>query len=855
MNGVAIKGIFGRKLRTFLTALAIVLGVSMISGTYILTDTITSAFTGIVDDSYANSDAVISGKVAFKNANSNTEETPAFPATVLADVKQLPDVSAAAGSISDELKLLDRNGKVIATGGGEAIASSVDPANDRRFNPLKLVSGQWPVGNGKIAIDQRTADKEHYAVGDTIGAAAEDGVEQFEIAGIAKFASSSSIGASTIAIFDVPTAQELFNKVGKYDEVQVSANAGVPPDKLAGEIRPLLPQTAEVQTSVAKTNDTIDDVNSAMGIFQKILLAFGVIALFVGAFVIANTLSITIAQRMREFATLRTLGASRRQVLRTVMIEALVVGLLASVIGLFLGLGIAKGLNALFAAIGVSFPSGGTVFAARTIVVSIVVGVLVTLLASLRPAIKATRVPPIAAVREGATLPPSRMSRFGPIFSLVTLGLGILLLAYGIFGSGLTTATRLLALGFGTLILFVGVALNAKRAVRPLASVLGWPGTRIGGTAGRLARENAMRNPSRTASTASALMIGLALITFVAILGAGLRTSFGDAVDKLFTADYALTAENGFDPFTKEADDAVAVTPGVTAVSPVRAGDARIFGDNVQVTAVKPNLEETMQLDWLQGGNNVPAELGTNGAFVDKDYAKDHDLKVGSTIPVTTVTGHVLNLRLKGIFDPPDGGSPFGGVTMSAATFDANYSNPQNLMSFIQIKGGESAENSARLDLALNRFPDAKVSTADEFKKIQEDDINLGLNMLYALLGLSVIISLFGVVNTLVLSVFERTREIGMLRAVGMTRQQVRRMIRHEAIVTALIGGALGIAVGVFLAILTTQALSDEGIVLAIPWTTIGLFVLLTIIAGILAAVLPARRASRLNVLKALQYE
>jgi len=855
MNGVAIKGIFGRKLRTFLTALAIVLGVSMISGTYVLTDTITSAFTNVVDDSYSNSDAVISGKVAFKNANSNTEETPAFPATVLADVKALPDVSAAAGSISDELKLLDRNGKVIATGGGEALASSVDPANDRQFNPLKLVTGHWPVGNGQIAIDQRTADKEHFVVGDTIGAAAEDGVQQFGITGIAKFASSSSIGASTIAIFDVPTAQELFNKVGKYDEVQVAAKTGVTPDKLVGEISPLLPQTAEVQTSVAKTNDAIDDVNSAMGIFQKILLAFGVIALFVGAFVIANTLSITIAQRMREFATLRTLGASRRQVLRTVMIEALVVGLLASVIGLFLGLGIAKGLNALFGVIGVTFPEGSTVFAARTIVVSIVVGVVVTLLASLRPAIKATRVPPIAAVREGAALPPSRISRFGPIFSVVTLGLGILLLAYGIFGSGLTTATRLLALGFGTLILFVGVALNAKRAVRPLASVLGWPGTRIGGTAGRLARENAMRNPSRTASTASALMIGLALITFVAILGAGLRTSFGDAVDKLFTADYALTAENGFDPFTKEADDAVAVTPGVTAVSPVRAGDARIFGDNVQVTAVKPNLSETMQLDWLQGGNDVPAQLGSNGAFVDKDYAKDHDLTIGSTIPVTTVTGHVLNLRLKGIFDPPDGGSPFGGVTMSAATFDANYSNPQNLMSFIQIKGGDNAENTARLDLSLAQFPDAKVQTAAQFKQTQEDDINLVLNMLYALLGLSVIISLFGVVNTLVLSVFERTREIGMLRAVGMTRQQVRRMIRHESIVTALIGGALGIAVGVFLAILTTQALSDEGIVLAIPWTTIGLFVVLTIVAGILAAVLPARRASRLNVLKALQYE
>jgi len=397
--------------------------------------------------------------------------------------------------------------------------------------------------------------------------------------------------------------------------------------------------------------------------------------------------------------------------------------------------------------------------------------------------------------------------------------------------------------------------MNAKRAVRPLAAVLGWPATRLGGTAGTLARENAMRNPSRTASTASALMIGLALITFVAILGAGLRTSFGDAVDKLFVADYALTAENGFDPFTKEADDAVAGTPGVTAVSGLRGGDARVFGKNIQVTAVPPNTAQTIRIDWLQGGTSVPARLGDDGAFVDKDYAKDHHLKIGSPIAAKTPTGQVLHLRLKGIFDPPKGGSPFGDVTMSAATFDANYVKPRNLMTLINIKGGVNDANTARLALSLHSFPDAKVVTASQFKKNQEADINLTLNLLYGLLGLSVIISLFGVVNTLVLSVFERTRELGMLRAIGMTRSQVRQMIRHESIVTALIGAALGIAVGVFLAILTTQALSDEGIVLAIPWMTIGIFVVATIVAGMLAAILPARRASRLNILEALQYE
>jgi putative ABC transport system permease protein len=350
-------------------------------------------------------------------------------------------------------------------------------------------------------------------------------------------------------------------------------------------------------------------------------------------------------------------------------------------------------------------------------------------------------------------------------------------------------------------------------------------------------------------------MIGLALITFVAILGAGLRTAFGDAVDKLFVADYALTAENGFDPFTKEADSAVAGTPGVTAVSGIRGGDARIFGHNVQVTAVSPNTAQTVRIDWLHGTSSVPAELGKNGAFVSKDYAKDHHLELGSPIAVETPTGRVLDLRLKGIFDPPKGGSPFGSVTMSDATFDANYTKPRNLMTLINIKGGVNDANTARLQLSLHSFPDAKVVTASQFKKNQEADINLTLNLLYGLLGLSVIISLFGVVNTLVLSVFERTRELGMLRAIGMTRSQIRRMIRHESIVTALIGAALGIAVGVFLAVLTTRALSDEGIVLAIPWTTIGVFVVATIVAGMLAAILPARRASRLKILEALQYE
>ena len=480
MIAVALKGILGRKLRTILTALAIVLGVAMVSGTYILTDTVTGAFTTIVDKSYENSDAVISGKVAFKNTDSNTATTPAFPASVLTRVQQLPDVESAGGTVTDEVPLVGRNGKIIATGGTSPFAYSVDPRADQRFNPLTLTTGRWPAGADQIAVDERTADDHHFAVGNRIGVATDAGVRRFTITGIAKFASLSSIGGATIAIFDVPTAQGLFHKPRQLDEVQVAAKPGVTPEQLVHEIQPLLPATARVKTSEAQTASSVNDVKSGLGVLQKFLLAFAAIALFVGSFVIANTLSITIAQRTREFATLRTIGGSRRQVLRSVMIEAGVVGLIASLIGLVLGLALAKGLSALFSALGEEFPKGGTVVATRTIVVSLAVGIGVTLLASLRPAVKATRVPPIAAVREGATLPQSRYSRFGPIASLVTLAAGIVLLVYGIFGSGLSTASRLAALGFGVLVLFIGVSLNAKRAVRPLASVLGWPGTRVG---------------------------------------------------------------------------------------------------------------------------------------------------------------------------------------------------------------------------------------------------------------------------------------------------------------------------------------------------------------------------------------
>ena len=610
-----------------------------------------------------------------------------------------------------------------------------------------------------------------------------------------------------------------------------------------------------MKTAADQASADSKESQEGLSFIKYFLLGFGGIALFVGSFVIANTLAITVAQRMRELATLRTLGASRRQVLGSVVLESVVIGLVGSIIGLFLGLAIAMGLTALLAATGVDLASGGLVFSMRTIVVSLGVGTLIALLASLRPALRATRVEPISAVREGAVMPASRFARYALATSAIVGITAIGLFSYGVFAEGLEIKVRIISLVAGVLLMFVGVAMIASRVVRPLAYVLGAPGARFGGTPGKLARQNAVRNPARTASTAAAVMIGLALITFVAVIGQGFKSSFSSAVDDVFVADYAVSAGLNGDPLTNKAAKAVVNAPGVTAISEIRSGEAKVGSTTVLVTGVDANLTKVIATKWANGSDAVPAQLGRDGTFVLKRFAEDHSLKLGSPLTVKTPTGKTLRLHVDGIVDPPKGGSAFGEVSISTAAFDSSFADHRNQFTFLNLNGGPSEANTAGLQHSLAGFPAAVVETRDEFKATRVGDIEQGLTILYALLGLSVIVSLFGVINTLVLSVFERTRELGMLRAIGMTRRQVRRMIRQESVVTALIGAALGIAVGMFLAVLTTAALSQYGIVLAVPYGTLGVFVGVAILAGMLAAILPARRASKLNVLEALSYE
>nr|MBA2643468.1 FtsX-like permease family protein [Actinomycetota bacterium] len=755
---------------------------------------------------------------------------------------------------SETTQLIDENGKVIQFGLGGAPNLGFSIANpESRFNPLSLVSGSWP-GPSEVVIDKETAAKKDLEAGQEIAIQVEGPVQRLRISGIMQFSSGLTIGGATLAGFDLPTAQRLFEKEGQLDEIAVAAKPDTSDPELVRQIREILPPGTQVKTASEQVATDAEETNEFISFLRTFLLAFGGIALFVGSFVIANSLSITIAQRTRELATLRMLGASRRQVLRSIVLEALVVGVLASVIGLFLGLLLAKGLFGVFDLFGFTLPNTGLVFLTRTAVIAaLAAGILVTLFASLRPAFRATRVPPIAAVREGGTLPPGRFARLRGIGALLMMGAGFAALAYGLFGSGLGTTEVLLYMGLGAVLVFLGTALFASRLVRPLAHVLGWPAAQIGGAAGALARDNARRNTQRTASTAAALMIGLALVTLVATLASGIVSSFRGSVNDLFVGDYAITAQNNFSPIPTDAAEAAAKAPGVTAVGNVRAGEALISGGVSSVTAVDPGIAQVIAMDWKQSSQEVFATLGDDGALIDDGYADDNGLHIGSPIDMTFPNGSARTVKVEGIFDPPTGGSPFGEVTVSAELWDSEVPEPRNLYSFVRMEGGTTDANQAALDEALVDFPNAKAATRGKFIDNQIGPLSQILNILYVLLALSIVVSLFGIVNTLVLTVFERTREIGMLRAIGMTRRQVRRMIRHESVITALIGAAIGIVLGIVLAALLIYR--DEFIVFSFPTTQVIVFVFAAILVGILAAVFPARRAAKLDPLRAISYE
>jgi putative ABC transport system permease protein len=850
MRRVALKGIWWRRGRAVLTAFAVVLGVAMVSGTFILTDTINKAFDTIFQDSYSKTSAVISGREVVKDAASGNATVPA---SLLRGVRANADVAAASGAIfnlsgiSDQTKLIGKDGQALGSSNNGQFGFGFN-AGDERFNPMSLTAGRWASGAGQVVIDKGTATDNGYAIGDRIGVAAAGPVRQYRITGIARYGTVNSVGGATIAVFDVPTAQALLGKRGQYDAIFVAARDGVSSEQLVRGLRPQVPAAAQIKTGAEQANADSKDTQEGTKFVQYFLLGFGFIALGVGAFVIFNTLSITLAQRIRELATLRTLGASRRQIKRSVLTEGLVMGVFASVVGLALGLALAKGLNALFQAFGIDLPQASTVIETRTVVVALGLGIAVTLIASLSPARRATRIAPIAALREGATLPPRLGSR-RPGIPLALLGVGLALCVAGAIRVA-PVGQSMILVGLGAVALFLGVIMIAGRLVRPLARIVGGPARRFGGPAGRLASNNATRNTTRTATTAAALMIGLALVTLCATVFGGFGAATRSADEDAVSADYVVTSKSGFDTIPASVGAAVARAPGVRSVSAVRQDQAKAFGKEIVVNGASPTLADSVDLRFQKGTDAVIPRLGASGAIVAQGFADDHGLRIGSPLTLTTSAGRQVAVRVAAIVDPK--AQLTGDVILSQASFDARFPRPSDLFVFVRATNGANAQTTAGIDRAVAGFTEVDAHTRSEWIDFRGKGTRQFLMLLYVLLALSVVVSLFGMVNALVLTVFERTREIGMMRAVGMTRRQVRGMVRNESIITALIGAGLGLPLGLVVAAAMAGALGTPFI---LPIASLVIFTVVAIIAGVLAAIGPARRASRLNVLNALHYE
>jgi putative ABC transport system permease protein len=849
MAKLVLRGLAARKVRAALTAVAVLLGVAMVSGTYVLTDTINSSFDKIFQTGEKGVDVEVTPHELVKNENG---EPPAFPDTYLARVRGVDGVQKAAGSLFDTVSILGKNGKPLQTGGVPNFVASDVPAP---FNPLRYVQGHPPQNANEVVIDKFTAGRHDFKVGGQVGISGHTPAKRYKLVGIAKYGDVSSFGGASIAVLVLPEAQRITGNEGKLQSIQAEAAPGVAPAQLKQRIRAVLPSAVDVRTGREQAAKLSSDVRDNLKFLRVALLAFAGIAIFVGSFIIFNTFSITVAQRKKEFAMLRTLGASRRQVLLAVIAEALIIGVIASGLGLLAGIGYAQGIRGLFRAIGFDLPSSGTVIATRTIVVSVVVGVVVTLVASIIPAVRATRIAPLEALREGLGAQVVRSGRLVAAGGVIAV-LGVAVMAYGLFGVS-DSNSALALIGLGAVLVFVGVAALSPKLVPGLARVASAPLVKLRGLSGQLARENAIRNPSRTAVTAAALMIGLALVTFVAVFAAGLKAGISNTIDQNFRGDFVLQNTDGFSPIPAAAGQAAAQVPGVDFVSPWRSTVAKVAGQqgSSSVTGLDPaTTTQVVKLDWKQGSPATLASMGPRDAVMDEKFGKSHHIEVGDVMKVTTPTGKHLDIKVIGSIK--DKANFVGDFIVPLSTVQADFGQKQDSVALLKLAPGASVDQVRRRvdSLLAKEFPTVESLNQKELKARQNKNFNQLLQLVYALLSLAVIVSIFGIVNTLVLTIHERTRELGLLRAVGMSRRQVRRLVRYESVITALIGGVLGTLLGIFLAIIVSRPIADEGFVLTVPVASIVVFLIIAALAGVLAAIPPARRAARLDVLEALAY-
>ena len=841
-----IKGLVAHKLRMALTALAVVLGVGFVAGTYVLTDTMTATFNNLFSDVTAGTDFYVRAKNEFESQQGGSRKP--INGRLLPAVAKVEGVAMAAGSVGGYAQLVDDEGNAIQPGGAPTLGFNWTP---EPMNPMDLRSGRPPESDEDVLIDAATAKRYDLEVGERVQVLSAVGSRGFTVSGIAGFGKADNLGGATAAIFSTSTAQELFDKEGRFDAIEVTTQRGMSREDVRERIEQIVPRGVQVTSATDVAEEQSRSLKDALGFFNTALLVFAGVALFVGAFIIFNTFSITVAQRIHEFGVLRALGASGGQVMASVFLEASIVGLVASAVGLGAGVLIALGLNAMLEAFGIDLPTSGLQLQTRTVIVSMLVGTLVTVVSAILPARRAARVSPMEALRVAAP----RAARFSgrrTIAGLLVTGVGAAVLMFGLFGD---PGQPVAVVGLGAFVVFLGVAMLAPLFAGALARAIGAPVARLSLT-GKLAQRNAERNPRRTASTASALMIGLALVGFVSILAASLKASTNEVVDESLKADFALSPESTFAMPTISPQVArdISRREEIAAVAPIRMGQFRNEdGRALMVVGTDPQgLEQTADVEVTSGRLT---SLADGGIFMFENTAEDLGLDVGDSYTMKFAATGTKREPVEGFFE--NKAMLSADYLLSLETFDENIPDTLDTSVLVKAAPGVSSDEARRaLEDAVKPYPNVRVQDQTETKEQSARQVNQLLGLVSALLGLALVIALLGITNTLALSVFERTRELGLLRAVGMLRSQTRAMIRWESMIIALIGALLGTGIGTFFGWALVSALRSEGITeLAIPAGQLAGYVIVAGVAGVVAALPPARRAARLNVLDAIASE
>ncbi len=840
MRRVTLRGLMTRKLRLGLTALAIVLGVTFVTGTLVLGDTLNRTFDSLVGSVYQHVDFEIRGKQTLTGISNqgidSTANRRSVPQAIAGAVARLPGVQFDYGSVSGYAQLIGHNGKDI---GKPASSSGFSFDPNPQLSALKLARGSAPTNSDEVAIDEHTATKHHFTIGEHVRILLPNGTRTFTISGIVTFGSASSLAGATLTAFDLPTAQRLFNSVGRYATINVLTKPGADKVAVQREIERLLPAGIEVVSGQSVANELDQTIHSDLSFLSTALLIFAFISLLVGSFTIFNTFSITVGQRTRELALLRVVGASRRQLFASVLSEAALTGLLASLIGLGLGVLAALGLKALLGAFGITLPSAPLVFEARTPVVALAVGIGVTTLSAIIPARRAVRIAPVAALVDLDSDPAGTLRRRRLVIGAVLTILGLLLLARGIGNAKIATV------GLGALCVFIATVALVPAIAAPLASAIGRPLARTLGMSGRLGRRNSARNPQRTAQTAGALMIGIALVSTISVLGSSLSASAKQEVQSALAADYIVT---GGDSINAGVARTVARLPGAVATTAVLTGQFDVRGSLQNLGAVTTTgLARTVKLNIVSGQGT--AALASGELLVDTNTASTQHLHVGSVVPVTFAQTGKTTLRVGGIFKY----NPLVGSYLTSATYFLAHFNHPPIDAILVSTAAGTHDFTHRLRSVLSAYPNLKAKSRAEFVQDEQNSVNQLLGLIYVLLALAVLIALLGIVNTLMLSVFERTHEIGLLRAVGMERKQVRWMVRSESVIIALFGAVVGIVVGTGLGLALASSLRNSGVTtLSVPIGSLIVFLVLSALLGLGAASWPARRAGKLDVLQAI---